>query len=504
MKSIRFNQTTRVALWDGPRSRVVARTLLWSLAVAVAAGGCGRPAAIPAGSNILLVTIDTLRADHLSSYGYGRETSPVIDRLAAEGVRFDQAAVQWPKTGPSFASMFTATYPKNNGIVRKIGIPLPDDFLMLAEVLAARGYGTYAVVSNGAVSQELNFHQGFDVYLETWKGREDWPLEDRDRGNVVTELTRQAVAEIDRDKPFFLWVHYLDPHFPYTPPGEWSDRFQGDEFFDPEIELPIRWDKHRTVVGAVGSSQVLEERTDLDFYVARYDAEISYVDHELGEILSFLEGEGLLDDTLTVLTSDHGESLGDHGYYFDHGRLAFQTCLRVPLIFHYPGVLTPDVDPDPVELIGLMPTLLEAAGTELPEGRWMQGRSFLGRLFGERLPADKPALAFSEAGYGGPGRWQRVVRSRRFKLVQAFEGGAQRWITGGIGNEFALYDLGEDPEETRIVLAEHEREVERLRRVLTRWYETPFDALAAASGEQQLDTLDEATLEQLKALGYIE
>ena len=167
-------------------------------AVAVVAlvsfSACTAPDEIPVGSNILLVTIDTLRADHLSSYGYQRATSPVIDKLAAEGIRFDQVSVQWPKTGPSFASIFTATYPKNNGIVRRIGIPLPDDFLMLAELLQARGYGTHAVVSNGAVASELNFNQGFDVYLETWKGREEVPESERDRGDVVTLLARQAAG----------------------------------------------------------------------------------------------------------------------------------------------------------------------------------------------------------------------------------------------------------------------------------------------------------------------
>ena len=465
--------------------------------------GCGE-SGVPRGSNILLITVDTLRADHLSAYGYGRDTSPNIDRLAAEGLRFDQAAVQWPKTGPSFASMFTATYPKNNGIVRRIGIPLPDDFLMLAELLQARGYGTHAVVSNGAVASELNFNQGFDVYLETWKGREEVPESERDRGDVVTLLARQAAGGIDRERPFFLWVHYLDPHFPYTPPDEWSDRFQNDELFDPELALPVRWDKRRTVVGAVGSEQVLDDRTDLDFYVARYDAEISYVDDQIGRLMGFLGDEGLLADTLTVVSSDHGESLGDHGYYFDHGRLGYQTCLRVPLIFHYPSRIEPGVDGDPVELLGLTPTLLEVAGVELPDGRWMQGDSYLERVQGRPLESDKPVHAFSEAGYGGPNRWQRVVRSRRFKLVQAFEGGAQRWITGGIGNEFALYDLRDDPEETSSVLAKHPREAERLKHILGRWYETPFDALAAASGEQQLEQLDDVTREQLKALGYIE
>ena len=497
-----MNKTHELSGVGRRRARFAASAALGCLLVMALA--CGPSRVVPEGSNILLITVDTLRADHLSSYGYPRVTSQNLDRLAAEGLRFDQAAVQWPKTGPSFASMFTATYPKNNGIVRRIGIPLPDDFLMLAELLQARGYGTRAVVSNGAVASELNFDQGFDLYLETWKGREEVPESERDRGDVVTRLAREAAAGIDRGRPFFLWVHYLDPHFPYTPPGEWADRFQGDDWFDPDLELPVRWDKQRSVVGAVGSEQVLEGRTDLDFYVARYDAEIAYVDDQIGQLLEFLQSEGLLDNTLTVVSSDHGESLGDHGYYFDHGRLGFQTCLRVPLVFHYPERIVPGVDRDPVELLGLTPTLLEIAGIELPDGRWMQGDSFLDRVEGRELDPSKPIYAFSEAGYGGPDRWQRVVRSRRFKLVQAFEGGAQRWITGGIGNEFALYDLRQDPGETASALGEHPREAERLKHILGRWYETPFNAVEAASSEQQLEQLDDTTRKQLEALGYIE
>ncbi|MGB6853761.1 MAG: sulfatase-like hydrolase/transferase, partial [Thermoanaerobaculia bacterium] len=142
-----------------------------ALIVALALSGCAREPEnpYPVGSNILLLTVDTLRADHLSSYGYPRRTSPVLDRLGSEGVRFEQTAVQWPKTGPSFASIFTSTYPKDNGIVRRVGMPLPHEFLMLAEVLQRHGYTTHAVVANGAVASDFNFNQGFDTYVETWK-----------------------------------------------------------------------------------------------------------------------------------------------------------------------------------------------------------------------------------------------------------------------------------------------------------------------------------------------
>src|SRR5262249_27237571 len=127
------------------------------------------PDPLPARSNLVLITIDTLRADHVSSYGYPRQTTPAIDRLAASGVRFDQASAPWPKTTPSFASLFTSTYAKDNGNVRKVGIPLPCRVETVAEVLQRQGYGTHAVVANAAVGSELNFDQGFDTFIETWK-----------------------------------------------------------------------------------------------------------------------------------------------------------------------------------------------------------------------------------------------------------------------------------------------------------------------------------------------
>ena len=178
--------------------------------------GCS-PSSSEVQPNILLVTVDTLRADHLSSYGYPRATSPNIDKLAANGIRFDRPVVQWPKTGPSFASILTSTYPKDNGIVRKIGIRLPDRFRMLAEILQRQGYATHAVVANGALASDFNFDQGFDSYLETWK-IDASTGDDPNGAEAVTRKAETVINTLDPAKPFFLWVHYLDPHFPYTPP----------------------------------------------------------------------------------------------------------------------------------------------------------------------------------------------------------------------------------------------------------------------------------------------
>src|SRR6185369_906343 len=349
--------------------------LLASLAVVLA---CNTPPTKPAvkieplppQSNIVLITIDTLRADHLSAWGYMRQTSPNIDRLAAEGVRFDQAAVQWPKTTPSFASIFTATYAKDNGIVRTAGQPISCQFLTFPEVLQKQGYTNIAIVANAAVGSEFFFNQGFDQYIETWKLPHGADNADPNRAEAVTNLAVSQLEKLQKSgKPYFLWVHYLDPHFPYEPPPGARDKFQNDSHFDPSAQVPPS-DKPKQQMFGVGSEHILEGHTDLAFYLARYDAEIAYTDAQIGRLLDEMKKRNMLGKTLTAFTADHGESLGDHGYYFDHGRFSFQTCLHVPLVLHYPGVIKPRVDKQPAELIDLAPTLLEAAGVALQGGVW--------------------------------------------------------------------------------------------------------------------------------------
>jgi arylsulfatase A-like enzyme len=554
----------RVRLAGGARRAARLAVSLAILAAACAAAqlaGCGdggsggrraaapRVAPLPSPSNIVLITVDTLRADHLSSYGYPRHTTPTLDRLAAEGVRFDQTAVQWPKTTPSFASMFTATYSKDNDIVRKVGIPVSCRFEMLAKVLKRHGYATQAVVSNGALASEFNFDQGFDHYIQTWKLTSRTGA-DPNHAEAVTHLAiglLDGLAQVSRShRPWFLWVHYIDPHFPYSPPGKWRDLFQGDRFFDRSQQVPVS-DRPKQQMGGIGREQVLDGHHDLAFYVARYDAAIAYDDAQIGVLLAEMRRRGLLAHTLTAFTSDHGESLGEHAYYFDHGRFGFQTCLRVPLILHYPGVIAPRVDRQPVELLDLAPTLLEAAGVGLPGGAWKQGHSLTGRLRGlaptgagaagssgttgaasdsgaavgvgaAGLPAAAPGsvltgdrerrgLAFSEAGWETNNKWQKTVRNGRFKLLVAQTYHEQRWIAGE-GVEFALYDLAADPLETHNVADRYPADLERLKRALWAWdhapkldVETDPPAPSCAPGQQK--DIDPQTRALLHSLGYL-
>jgi len=458
--------------------------------------------------NILLVTVDTLRADHLSAWGYGRATSPNLDRLAGEGLRFDQAQSQWPKTGPSFASILTSTYPKDNGIVRQIGIPLPCTFTMLAEVLQRNGYTTHAVVANGAVGREFYFDQGFETFLESWKlPPPAAPTAGSDGGDPngaenVTRLALAAAGKMDPAKPWFLWVHYLDPHAPYIPPAPYQARFQNDTMFDGRIQVPVS-NRRKQELAGIGKGQVIDGETRLAFYVARYDAEISYVDHEIGKLLAGLGEKKLLGDTLTAFTSDHGESLGEHGYYFNHGRFAFQTCLHVPLILHWPGRLKPGVDRAPVQLLHLAPTLLAAAGVELPEGRWAQGQSLWPRVAAPPAPEANTVISFSEGGTASNRAWIRVVRDQRFTLHFSPHKLEQSWI-GGEGKPWSLFDLNADPGETKNVADLHPADVERLQEAIGKWWRAP--AFPCNTDEGVCDEsreVDKETTELLKSLGYL-
>jgi arylsulfatase A-like enzyme len=479
-------------------------SLAIALIACLALQACSDSEEIKTRNNILLITIDTLRADHLSSYGYPRITSPVIDRLAEEGVRFELPIVQWPKTAPSFASIFTATYPKDNGIVRKVGDRLPYEFKMLAEVLRDQGYATRAVVANGAVASEFRFNQGFGDYVESWKLAPPSGDFQNTSAEMITELAKTIMADHDPSQPYFLWVHYLDPHFPYEPPQPWTDRFQGDEYYDASIKIDISRDHPKRQMTGIGFQQKLGGSDELAFYVARYDAEIFYADAQIGALLEDLESRGLLEQTLTVVSSDHGESLGDHNYFFDHGRFGFQPGLRVPLILNFPGVIEPRVETGAIELINLGPTLLEAAGVTLQDRRWMQGISLWSYLRGDETALKIRPLAFSEAGYAVERRWQRIVTDGRYKLIYAQAVPEQRWIAGK-GSPLALFDLKEDPGETKNVYDQRTREAERLTRILHEAWETdPFEVLIDTSvgGEQR--EMDEETREQLKALGYLD
>lgn len=316
------------------------------LCVAACASAAERP-------NILLITIDTLRADHCSAYGYANATTPTLQRLATEGARFETAYAPTSETAPSHASIFTGLYPVSHGLVKN-GLSLSQDHETLAETLLANGYQTAGFVSSFVLNGKFGWSQGFSTYrdefdassattkFDSWEGHAIDEAFDQ-RADVTTREVTRWLWERDHGRPFFLFVHYFDPHSPYEAPPD----------FDQKFELP-----------EPGDAGSVRARTDWRRLVRGYDGEIAFVDREIGRLLDVLDREGLSDGTLVVVTADHGEGLMDHGFML-HGIDIYQESVLVPLVFRWPEkIKAGQVHKAPVELVDLAATLLEFAGVE--------------------------------------------------------------------------------------------------------------------------------------------
>jgi len=450
------------------------------------------------GPNVLLITVDTLRADRLGCYGYELPTSPNIDRLAASGVRFSDATVQWPKTWPSMASLLAGAQPKTIGI-RYRQQELNPDLLLMGEIFRDAGYRTGAVVANFNVGRRFGFDQGFDSFVESWQAawaRKSGNTPFRPRVGEVkrytnaTIVTDQALSWLDSGEaePFFLWLHYIDPHGPYTPPRSYAELFQDAHPAEPIA--PQHVPRYQVLIDP-GTKR---PSTDLGYYRAQYDRSVRYLDDELGRLFDGLEQRGIdRRETLIVLSADHGESFNEHDYYLEHGEFSYQASAHVPLIFAREGQLPAGrVIQQPVGLIDAAATLLELAGIDPPAT--YEGQSL--RPLIEGAGGDSaPPFVFMESGYHEP--TQLAVRREQWKLIH-HRAGEDRTRRG----EFELYDVIEDPHELHDLSAEHPDVVQRLSLVLDAWYSggPRWDR----GEEVDLETLDPAEVEMLRSLGYVQ
>jgi len=450
--------------------------------------------------NVVMFAIDTLRADHLGCYGFERRTSPAVDSLAARGVLFTNAYAQRPKTSPSFASILTGTYPQRHG-VRGVRQVLPCAAYTLAEVLRDSGYTTCGVVTNGNLFPDFGFDQGFDEYFYGHRGAR--------RG---TEMAQDWLSKEPR-APFFLWVHHTDPHTPYEPPAPYDSLFVSET---PLGQRPLKIIK-RMALGGIMPKMIVNGPLDLDYYISQYDGEIAYTDHWIGELLTTLRSLGLEKHTLVVFTADHGESLGEHNYYFEHGLFTYEPSAKIPLAFCLPGVVRQGARDDLViESVDIMPTILDLVELGAPPS--CQGVSFAD-ILEERQedPArNSSRYAYVEAGYAHhyrpgytfamtDGRFKFVFRDAAwvirpkhlkgfiYSIIAIFGGGAA-------SNE--LYDISRDPREQVNLIEQHPHEAMVLRVELESFVEQMKGAgrLPVERGDQ---ALDERTLESLRALGYV-
>jgi arylsulfatase A-like enzyme/Flp pilus assembly protein TadD len=410
-----------------------------ALAALLALGGCNRIAALraaPKGPNLLLVTIDTLRADHVGAYGAVDAQTPVMDRLAAEGTRFATAISSAPLTLPSHASILTGLYPPRHG-VRYNGISrLPPSFDTMTERLRDAGYATGAVIGAYVLAGKFGLDQGFEYYDDETR------LQGDSAQRPASEVTALALDWLERaERPFFLWVHYYDPHEGYTPPEPFATRFAGRP----------------------------------------YDGEIAYADSELGRLVDDLSARGELDRTLVVLTSDHGESLGEHDE-LTHSYTLYDAVLAVPLIFSGPGVPAKRLVEGVVSLVDVAPTLYSLLGIAPVGG--LDGVDLSPLWSGSSDPSDRFAFAETLTTRLEHG-WSPLfaIRTRQHHYVRA--------------PRPELYEVASDPAQVRnrIEIEPAPPEVGALDAEITR--------ILADQVSHPYQSADDETRDQLRALGYL-
>ena len=445
---------------------VVAITIV---AIAVAAAIVFLPHRQTQGPGIILISVDTLRPDHLGCYGYRLKTSPNVDAFAREAVVFDNCFSQAPTTRPSCASFLTGFLPHECRIFNNSD-NIPPGVPTIAQRLQAMGYRTMAVSSNFVLGKGTGYDRGFDVF--------DHNLDAVEAVRNVPEriAARTTDAALDmlracRKGGFFLWIHYQDPHGPYTPEAPF------DKAFADADAVPVRLRLNADVSGKGGipSYQQLGGRDDFHFYASRYDGEIGYLDKHFGRLIAGLRELALYDRCLIILTADHGEGMGEKDYFFAHGEYVYNSIIRVPLIVKSPAAPW-GRRADHVQLLDLGPTILAAAGIE-PPGT-LRGSNLLG---GSR--ADRPV--FCEM----PGKY--AVIENGLKLIYHEDEG-----------RYMLFDLRSDPREERDLVAapEYARYLEPLRADLEGLREQDVFGSAVVRTPASLSEEDR---EKLKSLGYV-
>jgi arylsulfatase A-like enzyme len=419
------------------------RSLPVLLAIACGTASCAGKPARPAG--IVLITLDTTRADHLGCYGDASASTPNLDAFSKEAVRFDQAMTAVPTTLPSHATMFTGEYPPVHGVRYNGMFTLGDASVTIAERLRDAGFATGAVPAAYPVYAKSGLAQGFDVYRDLFSepGAEHLALNAERKAEDVTRLGLETIRAA-RQRPFFVWLHYYDAHYPYQPPFPFSSRFR---------EHP-------------------------------YDGEIAYVDAQLGVLFAALRAEGLWDRIDVVVAGDHGEGLYEHGERM-HSELAYQTTLRVPLLVKAAGARAGAVIAEPVTLADVAPTILDLAGLPVPAG--LDGISLKKALAGAE-PARR-ALYFETLSGSLSFGWSPIegVRRGKWKLIRS--------------SDPELYDLEADSAEANNLYATEGSIASDLGAVVDQTVArgdaktTPAQATGAP--------LDPAALTRLASLGYV-
>jgi len=490
----------------------------WSSAVLWAQSATGGPVPtdeddaassteLKAPRNVLFVLIDATRADHLSCYGYKRATSPNMDAFARSATVFTSAISQQMKTSPSVASLYTGTYPHTHGLTTA-GEWLDQSAVTVAEVLSDNGFHTVSVTANPNPSTEFNFDQGFDHMEEVFR-------EKKQDAEVVTDRAlNQLELAVEDGRPFFIYLHYNDPHTLYTPPAPYHEMFVGDDIYRSMEGWKLPMGGEFEYRGHVAENVALRDSGHVDevaYYHAEYDAEIRYADAQVGRLLRELEHMGLAEDTLVVLTADHGESFGEHNLFFQHGRCAYQENAYVPLMIRVPGSRQVSRVNSTVENFSTMPTILELLHLEVP--RQVEARSLV-ELLSPDAEEQPERVGFSEGSTDPNLIW--AIRRGRWKLLWNWHerpAPVDAWSVTRLPKrdafwrnkrkvEWELYDLSVDPDEQSNVIDQHPEVVVQLKPALIRWVASAPRSDRHWARRPSDRPEDEGVRKQLRDLGY--
>ncbi len=435
--------------------------------------GCGNSAE-PAIRNVVFIVVDTLRRDHLAVYGYERDTSPSIDALANGGVRFDRAYATAGWTSPSVASMLTGLYPSGHGVVRP-STALSDEIPTLAEALRFSGFATAAIVSNHILGKRWGFARGFDSFDET-----NLKLH---KGVSTGGVTASSIATLERlsagDAPFFLFVHYFDPHYNYQRHDEFgfaparAGRLEGGE----DITLL------RDLAGGV-------TQRELTFLRDLYDGEIRYTDAGIGRLLAALRSRGHFDDTLIVFAADHGEEFLERGW-LGHTRTLYDELVRVPLILHLPQPPARRVIQEPVSLTSLPATIMQLLGLPIPQS--FRSPSLVAQL--SIAPDDSaPLRVLTEVDFVPASKLYAEKTARQQSLV----GPRFKLIRNLLSGTVELYDMLSDPKEERDLSGSETARV----REMTLQLDALLVEIASKDFIAREIELSDEEVRELQALGY--
>jgi arylsulfatase A-like enzyme/Tfp pilus assembly protein PilF len=397
-------------------------------------------------ASVLLITVDTLRADHIGAYGFKPAATPAIDALAHDGVLFERAYSQVPLTLASHTSLLTGTYPFHNGVQDFTGQPLAPNIRSVAQSLTANGYDTAAIVSSYVLDRSWGLDRGFDLYYDVFQGssflENDPGLVERKAGASVDQALKWL--RTPRRRPFFLWLHLYDPHSGYDPPEPFRTRF---------ADSP-------------------------------YDGEIAYADSQLARVMQYLKAQGLYNRMLIVFASDHGESLGEHGEK-EHGFFVYHSTLHVPLIVKPPlaNRVRPHTEAKPVQIMAIAPTILTTLGLKDTIENQFETVSLLADKSGAGDPPVYSESFYSFSSFG----WAplRTINTSAYQYIEA--------------PKPELYDLRNDPAETKNLITEQKATAS----VLAQQLKDLVARYAADDHSANTSNLSAEAVEKLRSLGYM-